>query len=70
MLGGIFSREQGKKVLVVTLIAESLAQMLNHFSNFRFFDASLVGDEIVFLAAIPALPETGCLVCLNRSRPC
>jgi circadian clock protein KaiC len=49
----------GKKVLVLTLLGESHAKMLNHFRNFTFFHDALVGNEIVFFSAYAALVKGG-----------
>lgn len=50
---------QGKKVLILTLIAETHGKMLNHLSNFSFFDESLVGDRITFIGAYSDLLKGG-----------
>ena len=50
---------QGKKVLILTLIAETHGKMLNHLSSFSFFDEKLVGDRIVFLGAYSDLLKGG-----------
>ena len=50
---------QGKKVLILTLIAETHGKMLNHLSSFSFFDEQLVGDRIVFLGAYSDLLKGG-----------
>ena len=52
---GFNHARQGKKVLVLTLLGESHAKMLSHFSNFSFFDDALVGKEIVFFSAYASL---------------
>lgn len=51
--------KQGKKVLVLTLIAESHAKMMSHFSNFRFYDEALIGNEIVMMSGYKSLREGG-----------
>lgn len=56
---GFNHARQGKKVLVLTLLGESHAKMLNHFSNFKFFDESLIGREIVFFSAYASLVKGG-----------
>ena len=48
-----------KKVLMLTLIAESHAKLLQHLRNFSFFDDSLVGEHIVFYSGYTALAEGG-----------
>ena len=50
---------EGKKVLILTLIAETHGKMLNHLSSFSFFDEKLVGDRIVFLGAYSELLKGG-----------
>jgi circadian clock protein KaiC len=50
---------QGKKVLILTLIAETHGKMLNHLSNFSFFDESLVGEHILFFGAYNELLKGG-----------
>ncbi|SHM47360.1 circadian clock protein KaiC [Duganella sacchari] len=56
---GFHHAHQGKKVLILTLIAETHNKMLNHLSNFSFFDESLVGDRIKFLGAYSELLRGG-----------
>jgi circadian clock protein KaiC len=56
---GFQHARMGKKVLILTLIAESHGKMLNHLSNFSFFDESLVGERIVFIGAYPDLLKGG-----------
>jgi circadian clock protein KaiC len=56
---GFQHAHQGKKVLILTLIAETHGKMLNHLSSFSFFDDSLVGDRIVFIGAYPDLLKGG-----------
>jgi circadian clock protein KaiC len=51
--------QQGKKVLILTLIAETHNKMLNHLSNFSFFDESLVGERIFFIGAYGDLLRGG-----------
>ena len=50
---------RGKKVLVLTLIAETHGKMLNHLSNFSFFDETLVGHNILFLGGYGELARGG-----------
>lgn len=66
----------GKRVMLLTLIAESHAKMLNHVSNFDFFDEALVGDQIQMLSGYASLASGGLrgllrLISaeLNRHRP-
>ena len=56
---GFHHAHQGKKVLILTLIAETHGKMLNHLSSFSFFDEQLVGERIVFLGAYPDLLKGG-----------
>jgi circadian clock protein KaiC len=56
---GFQHAHQGKKVLILTLIAETHGKMLNHLSSFSFFDDSLVGERIVFIGAYPELLKGG-----------
>ncbi|MYM35670.1 recombinase RecA [Duganella sp. FT94W] len=56
---GFEQAHQGKKVLILTLIAETHGKMLNHLSNFSFFDDQLVDDRIVFLGAYHDLLKGG-----------
>jgi circadian clock protein KaiC len=56
---GFHHARQGKKVLILTLIAETHGKMLNHLSSFSFFDEQLVGERIVFLGAYSDLLRGG-----------
>lgn len=56
---GFQHAHQGKKVLILTLIAETHGKMLNHLSNFSFFDEKLVGDRISFIGAYNDLLKGG-----------
>lgn len=56
---GFAHAHQGKKVLILTLIAESHAKMINHFSNFSFYDEKLLGDRIVLHSAYSSLAKGG-----------
>jgi circadian clock protein KaiC len=56
---GFHHAHQGKKVLILTLIAETHGKMLNHLSSFSFFDEQLVGDRIVFHGAYGDLLRGG-----------
>lgn len=51
--------KQGKRVLVLTLIAESHTKMINHFSNFSFYDEKMIGDQIIFHGAYSSLVSGG-----------
>ena len=53
------ARHQQKKVLILTLIAESHAKLLQHLENFSFFDASLLNKEIIFFSGYSAIAEGG-----------
>lgn len=56
---GFQHARQGKKVLILTLIAETHGKMLNHLSSFSFFDEQLVGERIVFIGAYGDLLRGG-----------
>lgn len=56
---GFNHARQGKKVLMLTLLGESHAKMLNHFSNFSFYDEALVGQQLVFFSAYSSLVTGG-----------
>lgn len=56
---GFAHAKKGEKVLILTLIAESHAKMINHFSNFSFYDESLIGNQIMFHGAYPSLARGG-----------
>lgn len=56
---GFNHARRGTKVLVLTLLGESHAKMLSHFSNFTFYDESLIGKEIVFFSAYASLVKGG-----------
>lgn len=56
---GFLQARAGKKVLILTLIAETHGKILNHLSNFSFFEESLVGEKIVFYGAYSSLAEGG-----------
>lgn len=56
---GFQHAHQGKKVLILTLIAETHGKMLNHLSSFSFFDEQLVGERIVFIGAYADLVRGG-----------
>lgn len=56
---GFTHAKQGKKVLVLTLIAESHTKLLNHLSNFTFFDESLVGKQVIFFSGYTSLAKGG-----------
>lgn len=56
---GFDHARRGRKVLVLTLLGESHAKMINHFANFSFFDRSLIGKDIVFFSAYGSLVKGG-----------
>jgi circadian clock protein KaiC len=56
---GFVHAKQEKKVLVLTLIAESHAKLLNHLSNFPFFDESLIGKQVIFFSGYTNLAKGG-----------
>jgi len=62
---GFYHAKQNKKVLILTLIAESHAKLLQHLENFSFFDASLLSKEIVFFSGYSAIAEGGLRDLLN-----
>ena len=44
-------------MLILTLLGESHAKMMKHFSRFSFFDKSLVGEQMVFLSAYASIKK-------------
>ena len=54
---GFSQARQGRKVLILTLLGESHAKMLKHFSSFSFFDKGLVGEQMVFLSAYASIKK-------------
>ena len=73
---GFNHARQGRKVLVLTLIAESHAKLLQHLANFSFFDESLVGREVLFFGGYTSLAQGGLREllafissCLSQHRP-
>ena len=52
---GFSHARQGKKVLILTLLGESHAKMINHFANFSFFDEALIGKQIMFFSAYASI---------------
>ncbi|MES2317036.1 MAG: ATPase domain-containing protein [Pseudomonadota bacterium] len=56
---GFNHARQGKKVLVLTLLGESHAKMINHFRPFSFFDESVIGKEMMFFSAYASLVKGG-----------
>ncbi|MDB5776663.1 MAG: kaiC [Herbaspirillum sp.] len=56
---GFVQAQRGKKVMILTLIAESHAKMLNHVSNFSFFDESFVGNQLVLFSGYNSLASEG-----------
>jgi circadian clock protein KaiC len=56
---GFAQARLGKKVLILTLIAESHAKLLQHLRNFSFFDDRFVGQNIVFYSGYTSLAEGG-----------
>jgi circadian clock protein KaiC len=56
---GFNHARQGKKVLVLTLLGESHAKMINHFRNFGFFDEAVIGQEMMFFSAYSSLVKGG-----------
>jgi circadian clock protein KaiC len=56
---GFIRAKQGTKVLILTLIAESHAKMMSHFSNFSFYDESLIGNQVIFFSGYTSLAQGG-----------
>jgi circadian clock protein KaiC len=56
---GFHFAKAGKKVLLVTLIAESYGKLLRHLHGFRFFDESLIGDQITLLSGFQVMLDEG-----------
>ncbi|MEN0036666.1 MAG: ATPase domain-containing protein [Cellvibrio sp.] len=50
---------KGEKVLILTLIAETHGKMLNHLSNFSFFDEELIGKNILMFGGYNELVKGG-----------
>lgn len=50
---------KGSKVLILTLIAETHGKMLNHLSNFSFFDEQLIGQNILMFSGYNELVKGG-----------
>ena len=63
---GFLHARQGEKVLVLTLLAESHSKMMAHFGNFKFYDETLVGREIVFFSGFKSLVKGGLTALLQR----
>ena len=56
---GFTHATRGRKVMVLTLIAESHAKMLNHVSNFSFFDETLLGNRLLMFSGYASLSKGG-----------
>ena len=56
---GFNHAKQGKKVLILTLLGESHAKMITHFSKFSFYDEAVVGKELMFFSAYASLVKGG-----------
>jgi circadian clock protein KaiC len=50
---------KGEKVLILTLIAETHGKMLNHLSNFSFYNEELVGQNILLFSGYNELIKGG-----------
>jgi len=50
---------RGKKVLIMTLIAETHGKMLNHLGNFSFYDETLVGENLFLFSGYNELAKGG-----------
>jgi circadian clock protein KaiC len=62
---GFHHAQQGKKMLILTLIAESHAKLLNHLANYAFFDESLIGNRIMVFSGYTTLATGGLRELLN-----
>ncbi len=56
---GFAHAAKGGKVLILTLIAETHGKMLNHLSNFSFFDEELIGQNILMFSGYNELVKGG-----------
>lgn len=56
---GFNHAKQGKKVLILTLIAESHGKLLNHLGGYHFFDESLIGNQVLFFSGYASLANGG-----------
>jgi len=56
---GFDHASKGEKVLILTLIAETHSKMLNHLSNFSFFNEELVGQNIQLFSGYNELAKGG-----------
>lgn len=56
---GFIHASAGKKVLLITLISEAHGKMLNHLSNFSFFDEAMVGRQLNFYGGYSHLSRGG-----------
>lgn len=56
---GFHHASQGSKVIFLTLIAESHGKLLNHLSNYSFFDESLLGSNIFLFSGYQHLAKKG-----------
>jgi circadian clock protein KaiC len=63
---GFLHAKRGKKVLVLTLLAESHAKMLSHFRSFSFFDPSVIGTNMVFFSGYTTLVKDGLRALLEQ----
>lgn len=50
---------RGGKTLYITLLAESHGRLLAHLEGFRFFDADVVGERLLYLSAYSDLERAG-----------
>ncbi|HYD94124.1 MAG TPA: ATPase domain-containing protein [Noviherbaspirillum sp.] len=67
---GFNHARQGRKVLILTLIAESHAKLLQHLANFSFFDMSLLDRQVKFFGGYAALAQGGLRELLNFISAC
>src|SRR5581483_4218761 len=55
----VANARQGGRALYVSLLAESFAGMLQHLRRLSFFDASVVGERVIYISGFAALEESG-----------
>ncbi len=59
---------QGRRVLYVTLLAESHARLLQHLQDLSFFDAGAIPDQLTYLSGFSALEDGGLKALLELVR--
>ena len=60
--------KQQKRVLYVTLLAESHSRLLQHLQNLRFFDASTIPEYLTYISGFAPLEEGGLKALLELVR--